>query len=128
MKRRTRHRSQQERNERSVKSSRREFKGIQIVVKVDNSNTSMTDATPSDKVSDITRKIPYVTFEGRVLRRSDYVKTFGTSDGSTLQVPSEFRGGGQRKEKKSKAEKKQVTGQESVSDNGSAILECERDE
>ena len=85
VKRRTRQRSQQQRDEESVKSSRRKFNGIQIVVKVDNSKTCMIDATPSDEVSNIMRKIPnsaccnkrdvHVTFEGRVLKRIDEVKT-----------------------------------------------------
>ena len=76
VKRRIRQRSQQERDERNVRSGRREFKGIQVVVKVDNSKTCMVDATPRDKVSDIMGKIPnsacyskrdvHVTFEGRV--------------------------------------------------------------
>ena len=55
------------------------------------------------QLSDIMGKIPnsacyskrdvYVTFEGRVLRRSDEVKACGMSDGSTLQVVSKIRGG-----------------------------------
>ena len=44
------------REERKVR--RGEIKGVQIVVKVDNSKTYMMDATPSDKVGDTKRKIP----------------------------------------------------------------------
>ena len=40
---------------------------------------------------------------------------------------SRMRGGGKHKDKRTKAEKKQVTGQESVSDKGPAILEIEKD-
>ena len=91
----------------------------------------MTDAAPNDKVSDILKKIPndachdkrdvYVTFEGRVLRRSGEVKASGISDGSTLQVASETRGGGHRKDKRTKADEKQVVGQESLRDMSPAI-------
>ena len=62
-----------------------------------------------------------------MIRRSDDFKNCGIGDGSTVQVMSRMRGGGKHKDKKSKAEKKQVTGQESVSDKGLAILESEKD-
>ena len=55
------------------------------------------------------------------------MKASGISDGSTLQVMSKFRGGGKRKEKMSKAEKKQVTGQESVSGMGPATSDRKKD-
>ena len=48
-------------------------------------------------------------------------------DGSTVHVMESLRGGGKHKDKKSKTEKKQVAGQESVSDKGPAILECKKD-
>ena len=51
---RARQRSQQEGDE-SARSGGREFKGIQIVVKVNNSKTCMVDATPSDKVQIVRR-------------------------------------------------------------------------
>ena len=100
---------------------------------------SMIDATPSDKVSDITRKIPnsgcydmrdvFVTLkEEFVLRRSDEVKALGISVGSILRGAGKFRGGGKHKEKKGKTEKKRVTGQESVSGVGPVNPESEKRE
>ena len=97
----------------------------------------MIDTAPNDQVSDILRKIPngtchdkrdvHVTFERGVLRRSDEVKPCGISDGSSVQVTSKIRGGGKHEEKKSKPEKKQVAGQESVSGVGAASSEREKD-
>ena len=91
----------------------------------------------SDKIGDVVKRIPSspcdskrdenMTCEGRVIRRSDDLKNCGIG-GSTVQVTSKLRGGGKHKNKKSKAEKKQVTGQETVSDKGRAILESEKDE
>ena len=63
------------------------------------------------------KKIPnsdqdvYVTSGGRILRRSDKLESCEVRDGSTIQVMSRMRGGGKHKDKKSKAEKKQVTSQ-----------------
>ena len=51
----------------------------------------------------------YVTMHGRVLRRNEKLKSCGVTDGCTIQVTSRLRGGGKHKDKKSKAEKKQVT-------------------
>ena len=65
--------------------------------------------------------------EGRVLRRSDELKSCRGSDGSTVQVVSRMRGGAKHKDKKSKAEKKQVMGQRPVCNKGPAILESEID-
>ena len=93
MRRRTRPRSQHERDERSVKSDGREFKGSQIVVKVDNSMTCMIEAAPNGVT---TSGDVYVIFEEGVLRRSDEVKARGISDGSIVQVTSNLRGRGKR--------------------------------
>ena len=57
------------------------------------------------------KKIPigdqdvYVMSGGRILRRSDKLKSCEVRDGSTVEVTSRMRGGGKHKDKKSKAEK-----------------------
>ena len=71
----------------------------------------------NDKVSDMMRRIPsggdvYVTSGGRVLRRSDELRSCGVVDGSTVQVVSRMRGGGRHKDKRSNAERKQAANQE----------------
>ena len=88
----------------------------------------------SDKVDDIVKKIPisgrsvYVTSGGRNLRRRDKLESCEVRDGSTIQVTSRMRGGGRHKEKKSKVEKKkQVARQEPVRNEGSAILESDKE-
>ena len=65
----------------------------------------------------------YVTMHGRVLKRSEKLK----SCGCTTQVTSRLRGGGKHKDKKSKAEKKQVMSQKAVNNEGPAILESEKE-
>ena len=77
----------------------------------------MMEVAPNDKVSDMMKRIPsggdvYVTSRGRVLRRSDQLRSCGVVDGSAVQVVSRMRGGGRHKDKKRKAEKKQAAGQE----------------
>ena len=67
-------------------------------------------------VSDITKRSlscgdMHVTNGGRILRRSDKLRSCGVSDGCTIQVTSRIRGGGRHKDK-SKAEKKQGASQE----------------
>ena len=96
------------------------------------SKTFPLDVSPNDKVSDVVRPIPSNVCsnsrcEGRVPGRSDELKSGRVSDGSTVQVVHRMRGGGKHKDKKSKAEKKQLTGQEPVSNKGPAILESEKD-
>ena len=54
-------------------------------------------------------------------------KGCGVTDGCTIQVTSRMRGGGRNKDKKSKVEKKQVTRQEPVKNEGPAILESDKD-
>ena len=57
-------------------------RGIQIFVKMDDSKAVTMDAAPSDKVIDVMRRVSvcdskrdmYVTFEGRLLRKSDEVR------------------------------------------------------
>ena len=68
---------------------------------------SLTD----DKIEDVIRRIPngedvYMTMHGRKPKRSGKLNSFGVSDGCTIQVTSRMRGGGRRKDKKSKVEKK----------------------
>ena len=108
-------------------------KMVQIFVKVDGGKTSTMEMEMSDKVDDIVKKIPindqdvYVTSGGRILRRSDKLESCEVRDGSTIQVTSRMRGGGKHKDKKSKVEKKKVTRQEPLKDEGSAILESEKE-
>ena len=87
------------------------FKTVQIFVKMDGSGTIVMDGAPNDKVSEMKKRIRsggdmYVTSGGRVLRRSDKLKSCGVYDGSTVQVMSRMRGGGRPKDKKSKADEK----------------------
>ena len=92
----------------NAKSGGKGFRGIQIFVKMDDSKAVTMDAAPSDKVSDVMRRISVcdskrdmsVTFEGRVLRKSDELRVrWRRSAGH-----SRMRGGGRQKDKKSKAE------------------------
>ena len=62
-----------------------------------------------------------------MLQGNDIIGTCGVEDGSTVHVMERLRDGGMHKDKKSNAEKKQAAGQESVSDEGPALLECEMD-
>ena len=55
------------------------------------------------------------------------LKSCEVTDGCTIQVMSRLRGGGKHKDKKSKAEKKQVTSQKAVSNEGPAILDSEKE-
>ena len=53
-----------------------------------------------------------MTSGGRVLRRSDELRSCGVVDGSTVQVVSRMRGGGRHKDKRSNAERKQAANPE----------------
>ena len=55
-----------------------------------------------------------VTSGGRVLKRSDDMRSYGVVDGSTVQVVSRMRGGRRHKDKKSKVEKKQAASPEGL--------------
>ena len=68
-----------------------------------------------------------MTMHGRVLKRTERLKSCEVTDGCTIQVMSRLRGGGKHKDKKSKAEKKQVMSQKAVSNEGPAILESEKE-
>ena len=91
---------------------------MQIFVKMDGGKTSAMEMEMNDKVDDILKKIPisdqdvYVTSVGRILRRSDKLKSCEVRDGSTVEVTSRMRGGGRHKDKKSKSEKRQTTNPE----------------
>ena len=50
----------------------------------------------------------YVVLHGRVLKKSEKLKSCAVTDGCMIQVTSRMRGGGKHKDKKSKAEKKQA--------------------
>ena len=106
---------------------------VQIFVKVDGGKTSTMEVEMSDRVDDILKKTPisdqdvYVTSGGRILRRSDKLESCEVRDGSMIQVTSRMRGGGRHKDKKSKVEKKQGMKQESLKNEGPAILESEKE-
>ena len=68
---------------------------------------SLTD----DKVEDVMRRIQngedmYVTVQGRVMKRSEKLKSCGVTDGCTIQVMSKLRGGGRNKSKMTGERKK----------------------
>ena len=69
-----------------------------------------------------------MTCEGRVLRRSDELKSCKVSDRSTVLVVRRTRGGGKHKDKKSKVEKKEIaSSKRSEQRKGPAIQECDKD-
>ena len=115
------------------RTRRKNFKMVQIFVKVNGSKaTPMEVNLTDDNVEDVMRQIQkdedvYVTMNGKVLRRDEKLKSCGVSDGCMIQVTSRMRGGGRHKDKKSKVEKKQVTGQEPVRNEGPVILESEKE-
>ena len=82
------------------------------------------DTKPADECAD---NDVYLAFKGRVLGGSDAIGECGVEDGSTVRVTERLRSGGKHKDKKSKAERKQVAGQESVRDMVPAIPESEKD-
>ena len=87
-------------------------KMVQIFVKMDGMKTVVMEVSPEDKVQKILNTVSgsdrdvYVTSGGRILRRSDTLKSCEVRDGSTVEVTSRMRGGGgKHREKKSKIEK-----------------------
>ena len=80
--------------------TRSEKKMVQIFVKVDGMKTVAMEVSPEDKVQKILNTVSgsdryvYVMCEGRILRKSDKLKSCGVRDGSTVQVMSRMRGGG----------------------------------
>ena len=62
---------------------------------MDGSRTIVMDVSQNDQVSDVMKRIPnggdmYVTSAGRVLRRSDELRSGGVRDSSTVQVVRRF--------------------------------------
>ena len=95
-----------------VKIPRKNRQVVQIFVKVDGSKTFPLMVSPRDKVDGVIRRIlnngksdVYMTCEGRALRRSDELRSFGVDDGSTVQIMNMMRGGGKHRNKY-RAEKK----------------------
>ena len=91
-----------------VTRNKRQKKMVQIFVRVNGSkSTSMEVNLTDDKVEDVMRRIQnvedtYVTLHGRVLKKSEKLKSCGVTDGCTIQVTNRMRGGGRHKVKKSK--------------------------
>ena len=85
---------------------------VQIFVRVNGSKATPMEVNLTDD-EDVMRRIQndedaYVTMHGRVRKKSEMLKSCEVTDGCTIQVTSRVRGGGRHKDKKSKAEKKQV--------------------
>ena len=85
-----------------TRSQRQKKKLIQIFVRMNGSKaTPMELNLADDKVEDVMRRIQndedaYVTMHGRVLKRSEKLKSCEVTDGCTIQVTS---GGGRHKDK-----------------------------
>ena len=85
---------------------------VQIFVRVNGSKATPMEVNLTDnKVEDVMRRIQkdedaYVTMHGRVLKRSERLKSCEVSDGCTIQVTDRLRGGGRHKNKRSKTETK----------------------
>ena len=115
---------------------------VQIFVKVDGSKVFPMAVSLHNDVSDVVRRIlssarcgsraVYVTSSGRVLRKSEELRTCGVTEGNALQVMIRMRGGGKRKDKKSKAEEKEAASPQKPAelerDESLAHRECNQDE
>ena len=113
-------------------------KMVQIFVKMNESKViPMEVSLEDDKVEDVMRQIQkdedaYVTLHGRVLKRSDKLKSCGVTDGCTIQVTNRLRGGGKHKVKKSKESAKTErmehrVDQEVKGDKTPVMRECDKD-
>ena len=118
----------------ATRNKKQKRRTVQNFVKVNESKTFTLDVSPDDTISDVLRQIQNdedvnVTMHGSVLKRSEKLRSCGVTDGCAIQVTSRMRGGGGggHKDKKSKAEKKQVTRQEPVSNESPAVLVGEKD-
>ena len=95
-----------------VTRNRRQRKMVQIFVKVNRSKaTPMEVNLTDDKVEDVMRRIrkdedAYVTMHGRVLKRSERLKSCEVTDECTIQVTDRLRGGRRHKKKRGKTETK----------------------
>ena len=91
-----------------VTRNRRQRKVVQIFVRVNGSKATPIEVNlTNDKVEDVMRRIQkdvdaYVTMHGRVLKRSERLKSCGVTDGCTIHVTSRMRGGGRHKVNKRK--------------------------
>ena len=95
-------------------------KTVQMFVKVNGSKATPMEVTTKSKMCEIDEDV-YVTMHGRMLKKSERLKSCGVTNGCAIQVSSRVRGGGKHKGKKSKVEKKQVTRQEPVRNEGPAV-------
>ena len=114
-------------------------KTVQIFVKMNGSKaTPMEVNLTNDKVEDVLRQVQndedvYVTMHGRMLKRSERLRSYGVTDGCTIQVTSRMRGGGRhkgQKERKRAAKQKgpeQKSEEEPKRDKGPMIQDCDRD-
>ena len=112
-------------------------KTVQNFVKVDGSKvTPMEVSLTDDKVEDVLRQVQndedvYVTMHGRMLKKSERLKSCGVSDGCTIQVTSRMRGGGKhkgQKERKRAVKPKgpeQESEEEPKSDEGPALIQLD---
>ena len=91
-----------------VSRSKKQKKMIQIYVKVNGGKLVPTEVNlMDDEVEDMVRQISssedmYVTMQGRVLKRSEKLRSCGITDGCTIQITSRRRGGGCHKNTKRK--------------------------
>ena len=96
-----------------VTRNKKQRKTIQIFVKVNGSLTTPIEVNlTDDKVEDMLKRIQkdedlYVTMHGRVLKRSERLKSCEVTDGCTIQVTDRLRVGGRHKDKRSRAETRQ---------------------
>ena len=91
------------------------------------------------KVEDVLRQVQNdedvnVTMHGRMLKKSERLKSCGVTDGHTIQVTSRLRGGGKHKDKKGQKERKravkpkgpeQESEEEPKSDEGPALIQLD---
>ena len=102
--------------------NKKQKKMIQIYVKVNGWKvTPMEVNLTDDKVEDVTKRIPNseggcVTLHGRVLKRSEKLKSCEVTDGCTIQVASRLRGGGRNKNKTTGERKKKFPKKEEQND------------
>ena len=116
---------QERSHDESEERNRKSRKVIQIFVKMDGSTVTPMEVSLTDKVGDIVKKTVdsknhhksdvHVRCEGKVLRRSEELKSCEVRDGCTVHVVSRLLGGGKHKDKKGKVEKKQGTRHEPMS-------------
>ena len=99
---------------------------IQIFVKVDGCKVLPLEMSPNDKVGDVVRRIlrrilsrvrcesrdVYVTSGGRVLRRSEELRSFGVVEGSTVCMSQRLRGGGVHNSKQQNKQKKRESSEQ----------------